>query len=152
MDYEQPNNRLKLLLLATKNNVTSLPVKQKKQEVEIPKVAVDWDKVTEVVSNPVEVPTEATELAKITSSDKLGSLLEKALKCYNDILDLETRPTDENFVAIMRIKASACEKIVGTQTKVDENVLRARNDSRLGDILDKLAASKKRLNLTVAVS
>lgn len=152
-DYTNPMNRLALLLTKKEEVVNVTPIRLPK--VPKPKakpVSVDWSKLNSVVEAPVSVAQETKELVTITSSDKLGSLLDKALKKYEEILDITVDPKDDNYCTLLRIQASACEKIVGTQTKVDENVLRARNDSRLGNILERLVEAKKRLNLTVNLS
>lgn len=155
-DYTNPASRLGMLLTTKKAaNVTPMPkpIKATAKPKAKPRteLKVDWSKINTVVEAPVAIE-ESKELVTITSSDKLGGLLDKALMKYNEILDITIDPKDDNYCTILRIQASACEKIVGTQTKVDENVLRARNDSRLGNILEKLIEAKKRLNLTVNVS
>ena len=150
MDYTNPFDRFKVLVV--KGNVTALPVVRKKDKTFKNRLGGLDSILQGVVHDEQHELVETKEIVEVKSSDRLTSLVEKALKTQEEILDIEVRSSDENYCAIMRIKASVCEKILTTQTKVDENVLRARNDSRLGDILNKIIEAKKQLNLTVAVS
>jgi hypothetical protein len=151
IDYQDPAARLALLLIK-QNNVTTLPVVKKVIKRKFKNTLSGLGDRLEEVAHTETKEVIPVEDVTITSSDQLTSLLELSLRKHKEILMLEPKPTDENYVAILRIQASVCEKIMSTQTKVDENVLRARNDSRLGDILAKIQEAKKELNLTVVVS
>lgn len=161
LDYTNPSARLKALIKAgavkpkPKSNVTTMPVRPQPKKIEkreVKPIDVDLGDILQSVHQHTQ-ETESKELVvgsdvEITSSEALSGLVGKGFKKYNEILDIPLDPADENYTAIMRIQASACEKILSTQTKVDENVLRARSDSRLGNILERLAEAKKLLNIT----
>lgn len=155
IDYTNPFERFKVLAVV-KDNVTVLPAllkkRNKKQNFENRLGGLGNVLETIAHAETKEIVTTDDGEIEIKSSDHLTSLLELALRKNEEILKLKPIPADENYIQILRIQASVCEKILSTQTKVDENVLRARNDSRLGSILAAIQEAKKELNLTVVVS
>lgn len=108
-----------------------------------------WDQAKQAIETPVV--TEAKEVVEIRASDQLAELVGKALKKQHEILDMRLDSNSDNFPVILRAQVSVCEKIMNTQTKVDDNALKARNDTRIGDILDKMLAAEKQLTINVAV-
>lgn len=154
MDYTNPFDAFKALVIV-KDNVTRLSVTKKGDRTFKNRLGGIGDILQGVVHEEMHevAVTETKEIVEVVaSSDQLTSLVTKALEVQAEILNLAVEPTDENYIPVLRIKAGVCREILSTQTKVDENVLRARNDSRLGDILEKIAEAKKELTLSVDFS
>lgn len=123
------------------------PPKPKREKPALPSSI--WDQAKQAVAAPIV--SEAKEVVEIRASDQLAELVQKALKKQHEILDMRLDANSDNFPVILRAQVSVCEKIMNTQTKVDDNALKARNDTRIGDILDKMLAAEKQLTISVAV-
>lgn len=157
VDYTNPLASFKLLTISGETKIVKKPKLQPKAKRDAIKEKMNntlagiGDMLQGVVHGSTEVATVSTEEV-VQSSDRLTDLVTLALEKQTEILKMQLNPSDENFGVVLRAQVSVCEKILTTQTKVDENVLRARNDSRLGDILDKFLAAEKKLTPTVIAS
>lgn len=90
----------------------------------------------------------ATRPSPLLASEKLENLVPTALDVLGDAMSIEPRSFDKestNEIAAWRVKVSAAEKVLVTQTKVDDTRLRHRTNDTLKDVLDKLKLKERDL-------
>lgn len=97
---------------------------------------------------PLPEPVKVVPLASpLQASEKLDQLVHRSLDVLGETLDIEPdRFTEETTqVAAHRVRVSAAEKILLTQTRVDDNTLKARQTNTLQDVLQRLQKTTREL-------
>lgn len=109
--------------------------------------------VTSLDLPPAEMPPPAPVAAPLDNSRKLGGLVEKSLTALEDILDIDlpdhrTRAI-EDVATVARLHLSATEKVLNTQLRADENVLKRKSVNAHGELLKQLREAEGRLPIRV---
>lgn len=148
VDYKNPLASLRVLALklgSAPNAVVPFEQETPKPRPPTRQANVDWGKINAVATKPVVVSAPVvSELP--TVSEELTDLTSLALKQAREILEMKLDPDEENFGVVLRGKVSMIDRILTTQTKVDENSLKARSDNKLGSLLDRLLEADRRIN------
>lgn len=143
VDYRNPLDNLKVLALQLEPVPTpQLPAKVSRK---FKPANIDWEKINAGVARTVVVDQPVSSEV-VSVSGELTELTSLALQEARTILEMKLNVEDENFGVILRGKVSMIDRILTTQTKVDENHLKARSDNKLGALLDKLLEADRRIN------
>jgi len=92
-------------------------------------------------SNP---PVDTDRVSGDRVATKLGDLTYNALLVKEELMNLPLPETDaENFAAVARTKNAASGDVLGTATKVQENLLRQEQSDDLTELLRKVNEFRK---------
>lgn len=108
---------------------------------EFPEIPPDFGQPPEV--RPAAV--NAVPAINVDRSERLESLVDKALEKTGELLNIELDPMDENFVKVASMQKDLVVSLINTGVKVDENRFKKRQADNLTGILAALLDKEEKL-------
>lgn len=108
---------------------------------EFPEIPPDFGQPPEV--RPAAV--NAVPAISVDRSERLESLVDKALEKTGELLNIELDPMDENFVKVASMQKDLVVSLINTGVKVDENRFKKRQADNLTGILAALLDKEEKL-------
>lgn len=90
-------------------------------------------------------PQSAVVPLNVDRSERLESLVDKALEKTGELLNIELDPMDENFVKVASMQKDLVVSLINTGVKVDENRFKKRQADNLTGILAALLDKEEKL-------
>lgn len=108
---------------------------------EFPEIPADFGQPADVK------PAQQSAVAPINvdRSERLESLVDKALEKTGELLNIELDPMDENFVKVASMQKDLVVSLINTGVKVDENRFKKRQADNLTGILAALLDKEEKL-------
>lgn len=101
-----------------------------------------WQIIDETDEPELVKRVESTIKELGSSASELHALVPKALQVLGEQLATIADPSDEEYIALQKLRQTAAEVILRTAAKVDENVLRQKQVDMLPKFLELLAREK----------